>query len=127
MPVLSSNQKGDYKATQLSVIYRPSANLRYESTPRRLRRSSLSHCPCSATQRIMDTHSLEYLAVLATLCQSFEGEPTQFGDSLPLLHYSFCGHSCLAQLINISSSSRSRSSCDKNMFRNEPKFWIWER
>ena len=31
--------------------------------------------------------SLEYLAVLATPCQSFEEEPTQFGDSLPLLHY----------------------------------------
>ena len=97
--------------------------------------------------------SLEYLAVLATLCQSFEGEPTQFGDSLQLLHYrwlphfawtkvqsyrflqikvqthspSFCEHSCLAQLINIGSRSRSRSSCDKKMFRNEPKFWIWER
>ena len=49
------------------VTYRPSANLRYESTPRRLRRSSPSHCLCFATQRIMDTHRLELASKIFTI------------------------------------------------------------
>ena len=70
--IIKQLSKANYqKRTSLTfltqVTYRPSANLRYESTPRRLRRSSPSHCPCFATQRIMDTHRLELSSKIFTI------------------------------------------------------------
>ena len=156
MPALSSNQKGDYKATPVvgqdgkSIYISASSSVLWASgilcsmpmnrNNQTIRQSQLSrkelpwlffdtgHIPsfCQSSLRInpeevaevftvqlsvlcdpknhgytqvrtcvkniYDPHnnysiSLEYLVVLATPCQSFEEEPTQFGDSLPLLHY----------------------------------------
>merc|ERR550525_1411310 len=86
MPALSSNQKGDYKATPV-VGHIPS----FSQSSLRVNPEEVAEVFTVPLSVLCDPHNHGYTqqAALVTPCQSFEEELIQCGDSLPSLHYSF--------------------------------------